>query len=225
MESSNVCMLDGAGSTAKRRRSSNILFTSHVPPRTCAQFFAYGYKSHFAPSVGSFGSVYLPFEQFTDFWDDATGEPIHTCAENAAYCPDDKTKQNMKTMSIWAEGVEVTRLLKDAHCTRRLCDGRMRLGPHSTCQTHAKPRLQCIQPSPRHRDRLSGADGVHRRSTEGSKTRGVEATLTMPFGARRERLASRSTRSRATAARPSRAFRLGCLSRFSSIRLIIDRLN
>ena len=38
--------------------------------------------------------------------DDATGNPIHTCAENAELCPDKKTLQNMKTMSIWAEGVE-----------------------------------------------------------------------------------------------------------------------
>eukprot|EP00966_Prymnesium_polylepis_P267983 6191012-Prymnesium_polylepis.1 len=66
---------------------------------------------------------------FTDFWDDATGNPIHTvrwwrrnvpaaviltaawlvcaqCSSNSRYCPDSKTLANMKTMSIWAEGVE-----------------------------------------------------------------------------------------------------------------------
>ena len=42
------------------------------------KFFAYGYKSHFSPTVGSLGSVSVPFKNFTDFWDDATGEPIHT---------------------------------------------------------------------------------------------------------------------------------------------------
>ena len=42
------------------------------------KFFAYGYKSHFSPTVGSVGSVSVPFKNFTDFWDDATGEPIHT---------------------------------------------------------------------------------------------------------------------------------------------------
>jgi hypothetical protein len=70
------------------------------------KFFAYGYKKHFTPSVGSFGSVELPFNEFTDFWDDGTGEPIHTCAENKDYCPDMKTLRDVKTISIWAEGVE-----------------------------------------------------------------------------------------------------------------------
>ena len=40
------------------------------------------------------------------FWDDSTGNPIHTCQENPSYCPDAKTLADMKTMSIWAEGVE-----------------------------------------------------------------------------------------------------------------------
>ena len=52
------------------------------------------------------GAVSVPFSNFTDFWDDAAGEPIHTCAETPRYCPDAKTLANMKTMSIWAEGVE-----------------------------------------------------------------------------------------------------------------------
>ena len=30
------------------------------------------------------------------------------CAENKELCPDQKTLENMKTMSIWAEGVEGT---------------------------------------------------------------------------------------------------------------------
>ena len=60
----------------------------------------------FHPTIGSFGAVSVPFTNFTDFWDDATGKAIHTCAEKSAYCPDEKTLRNMKTMSIWAEGVE-----------------------------------------------------------------------------------------------------------------------
>ena len=70
------------------------------------KFFASGYKSHFNANVGEFGAVSVPFKSFTDFWDDATGEPIHTCAENSRYCPDEKTLQNLETMSFWAEGVE-----------------------------------------------------------------------------------------------------------------------
>jgi hypothetical protein len=70
------------------------------------KFFAYGYKSHFTPTVGAFGFDKVPFHNFTDFWDDATGLPIHTCAENPDYCPDSKTLSDVKTLSIWAEGVE-----------------------------------------------------------------------------------------------------------------------
>jgi hypothetical protein len=54
------------------------------------------------------GKVSIPFSNFTDFWDDATGKAIHTCAENPALCPDSRTLTNMKTMSIWAEGVQGT---------------------------------------------------------------------------------------------------------------------
>ncbi|KAL1520767.1 hypothetical protein AB1Y20_022333 [Prymnesium parvum] len=70
------------------------------------KFFAYGYKANMRPTVGSFGTVSIPFTNFTDFWDDATGDPIHTCISNPRYCPDMKTLRNMKTMSIWAEGVK-----------------------------------------------------------------------------------------------------------------------
>ena len=73
----------------------------------CAgKFFAQGYKANLYPTVGSMGTVSIPFTNFTDFWDDGTGDPIHTCAEKEEYCPDQKTLTNMKTMSIWAEGVE-----------------------------------------------------------------------------------------------------------------------
>jgi len=70
------------------------------------KFFAYGYKADFQPTVGSVGSVSVPFHNFTDYWDDATGDPIRTCQEYPKYCPDPNTLQDMKTMSIWAEGKE-----------------------------------------------------------------------------------------------------------------------
>ena len=81
-----------------------ISFGTAKPPG--GKFFAQGYKADLHPTVGAFGSVQIPFTSFTDFWDDATGKAIHTCAEKAEYCPDKKTLSNMKTMSIWAEGVE-----------------------------------------------------------------------------------------------------------------------
>jgi len=70
------------------------------------KFFAYGYKSRFDAPVGEFGTVKIPFTNFTDFWDDATGNPIKTCKESPTNCPDKGTLKNMKTMGIWGEGVE-----------------------------------------------------------------------------------------------------------------------
>jgi len=77
--------------------------TAHAPG---GKFFAYGYKSHFTPKVGEFSSVSIPINSFTDYWDDGTGEPIKTCQDNKIYCPDEKTLKDLKTISIWAEGVK-----------------------------------------------------------------------------------------------------------------------
>merc|ERR1712113_162140 len=75
---------------------------SHAPH---GKFFAYGYKAHFQPAVGKFGTIILPLNNFTDYWDDATGDPIKTCYDDQIYCPDVKTLRDMRTMSVWAEGV------------------------------------------------------------------------------------------------------------------------
>lgn len=69
-------------------------------------FFAYGYKANMKASVGEFGETMIPFNTFTDSWNDATGAPVTTCAENKDFCPTKKSLEDFKTMSIWAEGVE-----------------------------------------------------------------------------------------------------------------------
>lgn len=69
------------------------------------KFFAYGYKSHFSPPVQAFGTVTIPLSNFTDFWDDATGEPIKTCQDSKEYCPSAKALRDIRTMAVWAEGV------------------------------------------------------------------------------------------------------------------------
>ena len=46
------------------------------------------------------------FNNFTDNWNGATGKPVHSCAEKPEYCPDQSTLTNMRTMSIWGEGVK-----------------------------------------------------------------------------------------------------------------------
>jgi hypothetical protein len=105
--------------------------TQHAPH---GKRFAYGYKAHFMvppppPSVSrthtnteeqddddeeedppaAWHSITIPFEEFTDDWDDATGDSIHSCnatagSENAVYCPNVATLRNIATMSIWGEG-------------------------------------------------------------------------------------------------------------------------
>lgn len=70
------------------------------------KMFASGYKSGFTAPLGSFRMVSIPIKNFTDFWDDATGDPIKTCFDNNLYCPDKNTLTNLQTMSIWAEGVK-----------------------------------------------------------------------------------------------------------------------
>jgi Complex I intermediate-associated protein 30 (CIA30) len=66
---------------------------------------ATGYKANLKVPLGSFEEVVIPFKDFTSRWDDASGDPIVTCSEDPTYCPDLETLQNIKTISIWAEGV------------------------------------------------------------------------------------------------------------------------
>ncbi|CAB9523768.1 expressed unknown protein [Seminavis robusta] len=85
-----------------------VSFGNAHPPN--GKFFAYGYKAglkvpHDAEEPRQFNEVEIRFNEFSDLWDDATGEQIKTCKEHAEYCPDEKTLKNMKTISIWAEGV------------------------------------------------------------------------------------------------------------------------
>lgn len=68
--------------------------------------FARGYKADFDSPVGSdMQDIVIPFDMFTVRWSDLTGDAIVTCAENPDFCPDMRTLQNMKTISIWGEGV------------------------------------------------------------------------------------------------------------------------
>lgn len=93
--------------TAKASASYNgyrVSFGMAHPPG--GKFFAYGYKAHFDAPVGDeFTTVTIPFTDFTDLWDDATGNPVKTCQQDSRYCPDAKALRDLKTVSIWAEGV------------------------------------------------------------------------------------------------------------------------
>ena len=74
--------------------------------------YAMGYKSHFELVPGdAFVETRLPFEDFSDRWDDATGKTIVACKDDPRFCPSLDTLRDMKTMSLWGEGVEGTFVL------------------------------------------------------------------------------------------------------------------
>jgi len=75
---------------------------AHMPGKP---FYQHGYKAPFQAPVGSFGDVVLPIHSFTLDWDDATGKPITTCAQNATVCPTDAVLQDLQEVVVWAEGV------------------------------------------------------------------------------------------------------------------------
>jgi hypothetical protein len=75
---------------------------------------ASGFKANFEAPLGAFDEVVIPFKDFSSHWDDATGDQIVTCTEASTYCPDVETLSDMKTISIWGEGVagNVTLIIK-----------------------------------------------------------------------------------------------------------------
>ena len=94
--------------------------TQHAPH---GKMFAYGYKAHFTFESGdllhanmtggnsddtSFRSIILPFSNYTDFWDDATGDPIVECnpydSKDSVYCPTPQALYNIQTIGLWGEG-------------------------------------------------------------------------------------------------------------------------
>ena len=67
--------------------------------------FAFGYKVTMGKvDSGTWRNLTYPLSDFTDYWDDATGDAIRTCQEEARYCPDVRTLRNLGTMAIWGEG-------------------------------------------------------------------------------------------------------------------------
>jgi Complex I intermediate-associated protein 30 (CIA30) len=71
--------------------------------------FAFGYKANLKVPTRDdgeqFEEVEILFSDFSDLWDDATGDQIKSCKEYPQYCPTVESLQNMKTIAIWAEGV------------------------------------------------------------------------------------------------------------------------
>lgn len=85
---------------------SGYRFSFHYDKPPEGKTHAYGYKADFAAPVSDdFEEVVLPIENFTDYWDDATGDAIVSCQEDEKYCADESVLKNVKTLSVWAEGV------------------------------------------------------------------------------------------------------------------------
>jgi hypothetical protein len=73
--------------------------------------FAFGYKAPLLLDqerhpVGEFTTVTIPFDEFSDRWDDATGDIIIACKDDPSFCPTKKWLQKMESLSFWGEGVE-----------------------------------------------------------------------------------------------------------------------
>ena len=59
-----------------------ISFGTAKPPG--GKFFAQGYKADLHPTVGTFGSVSIPFTNFTDFWDECAAHTPHRAARSVS---------------------------------------------------------------------------------------------------------------------------------------------
>ena len=65
------------------------------------------YKAHYTvPAGNNFTEVRIPFREFSDHWDPATGELTKTCAEHREVCPTAHDLANIKRIDFWAEGVK-----------------------------------------------------------------------------------------------------------------------
>ena len=67
--------------------------------------YARGFKAPFQPSVGEYTDKFIPFSDFSDDWDAATGEILVSCDENSEHCPDEESLKDLHRFEIMAEGV------------------------------------------------------------------------------------------------------------------------
>ena len=84
-----------------------VSFSTLLHPSTQFEMFKADFPGSFsAAGDGTWQDVSIPFTNFTWSWSSYTGEPIHTCAEDAKYCPTPKDLQTIRAFDVWAEGVE-----------------------------------------------------------------------------------------------------------------------
>jgi len=78
-----------------------------APPPNNAESYSRGYKGLFDVFVvnGDFSDIFIPFHEFSNYWDLETGDAIVSCSQNEIYCPDKSTLENIHRFEIMAQGV------------------------------------------------------------------------------------------------------------------------
>lgn len=74
-------------------------------PEAVADWHAFGHKHGFFAPGNEWENVTMPLNQFSNYWNATTGDVVITCEEDPQYCPTSQTLKEIKTLSIWAEGV------------------------------------------------------------------------------------------------------------------------
>lgn len=57
-------------------------------------------------SDGTWQTVDIPLNQFSNNWSPATGEPVVKCSDDPRVCPTDSDLKGIQQIGLWAEGVE-----------------------------------------------------------------------------------------------------------------------
>jgi len=83
-----------------------VSFGNRRGPLKCS-FYSRGYKAplNVTPNANDFERIVIPFDEFSNCNSDATGLPITRCEDDSSVCPDEKTLEDMKMITIWAEGI------------------------------------------------------------------------------------------------------------------------
>jgi len=101
---SGLALTTKSSSSPAQYAGYRVSFGSDSAFLQCAKFFAAGYKADFTAGEGEFSTAQIPFNKFTNCWDDATGDAITTCEEDSRFCPSSNRLADMQTISVWAEG-------------------------------------------------------------------------------------------------------------------------
>mmetsp|Transcript_11591 Transcript_11591/g.16243 ORF Transcript_11591/g.16243 Transcript_11591/m.16243 type:complete len:232 (-) Transcript_11591:102-797(-) len=83
-----------------------VSFGNQRGPLKCS-FYSRGYKAplNVTSNGNDFERIVIPFNEFSNCNSDGTGLPITRCEDDSSVCPDEKTLEDMKMITIWGEGI------------------------------------------------------------------------------------------------------------------------